>query len=112
MWLAWQLQKLLVIKYQKRQSIDPIGKAILITGCDTGIGSRLALKLDRIGFHVYAGCLQPNSDDANRLKELGSSNITILKMDVTKSEDIDAAYDFVFKDKIEKKISKKLVYKL
>ena len=36
-------------------SIDPRGKYVLISGCDTGIGHGLAIELDNGGFHVLAG---------------------------------------------------------
>jgi hypothetical protein len=34
------------------------GRAVLITGCDTGFGHDLALELYRKGWKVYAGCLR------------------------------------------------------
>ena len=34
-----------------------IGKAIVITGCDTGFGHDLSLRLVARGMIVYAGCL-------------------------------------------------------
>lgn len=33
-------------------------KAVLITGCDTGLGNALARTLDSIGFRVFAACLK------------------------------------------------------
>lgn len=33
------------------------GKAVLITGCDTGFGHALAKHLHKLGFTVFAGCL-------------------------------------------------------
>lgn len=33
-------------------------KAVLITGCDTGLGYALARTLDSIGFRVFAACLK------------------------------------------------------
>ena len=35
------------------------GRAVFITGCDTGFGHGLAHRLDRLGFKVFAGCLAP-----------------------------------------------------
>ncbi len=32
-------------------------KAVFITGCDTGFGRQLALKLAKKGFKIYAACL-------------------------------------------------------
>lgn len=33
------------------------GKAVLVTGCDTGFGHALAKHLHKLGFTVFAGCL-------------------------------------------------------
>ena len=35
--------------------INPQGKYVLISGCDTGFGHRLAIDLDRQGFNVFVG---------------------------------------------------------
>lgn len=40
---------------------DLTKKAVLITGCDTGIGNELAKRLDSLGFRVFAGCLKVQS---------------------------------------------------
>ena len=38
------------------KSMNDVGtKAVLITGCDSGIGHELAKHLDAQGFHVFAG---------------------------------------------------------
>ena len=36
---------------------NPQGRAVFITGCDTGFGNDLARRLDELGFKVFAGCL-------------------------------------------------------
>ena len=43
-----------------RGRIDPRGRGVFITGCDTGFGHDLAIKLDKLGFTVFAGCLVPS----------------------------------------------------
>ena len=42
-----------------RGRFKPAGKAVFITGCDTGLGHLLALRCDQIGLRVFAGCLLP-----------------------------------------------------
>ncbi len=42
-----------------RGRFKPSGKAVFITGCDTGLGYQLALRCDEIGLRVFAGCLFP-----------------------------------------------------
>ncbi|KAL1472820.1 hypothetical protein MTO96_022725 [Rhipicephalus appendiculatus] len=66
------------------------GKAVLITGCDTGFGHLLANYLARDGFLVFAGCLDANGEGAMTLKR--QSNIKVLQMDVTKDVEIEGAH--------------------
>ena len=69
----------------------------MITGCDTGFGHDLAESLHRIGFTVFAGCLNDCSDGALALKKLGAVTGTLhdIPMDVTSQEQVDAARDYV-----------------
>jgi hypothetical protein len=80
-------------RYFPSPTIDPNGKYVLITGCDTGFGRRLAIELDKQGFNVLAGVLIPTNVTA--FKEKLSSKATVFQLDITKQEDIDAAYDLV-----------------
>ncbi|XP_037503601.1 estradiol 17-beta-dehydrogenase 2-like, partial [Rhipicephalus sanguineus] len=66
------------------------GKAVLITGCDTGFGHLLAKYLARDGFLVFAGCLDAKGEGALSLKK--QSNVKVLQMDVTKDVEIDGAH--------------------
>ncbi|XP_077486124.1 D-beta-hydroxybutyrate dehydrogenase, mitochondrial-like [Amblyomma americanum] len=70
--------------------VDAKGKSVLITGCDTGFGHRLAKRLAENGFRVYAGCLSSVSDGACVLKLV--PNVHVLQLDVTKEDEIDEAY--------------------
>ncbi|XP_050048042.1 short-chain dehydrogenase/reductase family 9C member 7-like [Dermacentor andersoni] len=65
------------------------GRALLITGCDTGFGYRLAKRLSRKGFLVFASCLSSNSAGAEELKAL--PHVVVLELDVTKQEQVDKA---------------------
>ncbi|KAK6010438.1 hypothetical protein OSTOST_24535, partial [Ostertagia ostertagi] len=40
--------------------IDHRGKYVFITGCDSGFGRLLALKLLKMGVNVFAGCYTEN----------------------------------------------------
>ncbi|XP_054933758.1 retinol dehydrogenase 7-like [Dermacentor andersoni] len=70
--------------------VSGYGKAVLITGCDTGFGHLLAKFLARDGFLVFAGCLDANGEGATSLKKL--ANVKVLQMDVTKDAEIDGAH--------------------
>lgn len=63
-------------------------KVVLITGCDSGFGHRLARRLDALGFTVVAGVLAKEGEGAKELAERCSSRLRVLPMDVTKVEDV------------------------
>lgn len=58
-----------------------VSRAVLVTGCSTGIGRATALRLHRAGFPVYATARRPETMSA-----LESGGITILPLDVTDEE--------------------------
>ena len=61
-------------------------KYVLITGTSTGIGRNLAETLARNGYRVYAGARKDKD-----LAELNAiENITAVRLDVTKQDEIDA----------------------
>jgi short-subunit dehydrogenase len=74
-------------------NIDPKGKYVLISGCDSGFGRELAIKLDQQGFIVFAGVFNRNSEIS--LQNNLSKQATIFSLDITKQIDIDVAYDLV-----------------
>lgn len=76
--------------------VSPDGKAVLITGCDTGFGHLLAKFLARDGFLVFAGCLEAKGPGATSLKKL--ARVRVLQMDVTKDDEIEDAYRIIHED--------------
>ncbi|CAF1007230.1 unnamed protein product [Rotaria sordida] len=74
-------------------NINPNGKYVLISGCDSGFGHGLAIELDKQGFNVLAGVFV--SDNVISLKEKLSSRATVFRLDITKQEDIDVAFELV-----------------
>ena len=74
-------------------NINPNGKYVLISGCDTGFGHELAIDLDQQGFNVLAGVFVLNN--VTVLKNKLSSKATVFHLDITKQEDIDATFDLV-----------------
>ncbi|XP_066036459.1 D-beta-hydroxybutyrate dehydrogenase, mitochondrial-like [Chamaea fasciata] len=77
--------------------LEPAGRAVLITGCDSGFGHLLALRLHRLGFTVFAGCLCPGGDGARRLQREagGAGRLRVLRLDVTRACDVRAAKELV-----------------
>ncbi|XP_054859276.1 retinol dehydrogenase 5 [Eublepharis macularius] len=68
-------------------------KYVFITGCDTGFGNLLAKRLDKKGFRVLAGCLTLKGADS--LQRAASPNLRTTLMDVTDSESICKAVEWV-----------------
>lgn len=67
--------------------------AILITGCDSGIGYSIAKYCHEIGFTVFAACLNEESEGSILLKQL--EDVYIVQLDVTSSESILYALTYV-----------------
>ena len=61
-------------------------KSVLVTGASTGIGRHLAETLASQGHHVYAGARK--DEDLAALNAI--ENITAVRLDVTKQDEIDA----------------------
>merc|ERR1712127_102127 len=58
-------------------------RCVLITGCDTGFGHRLAQHLEGLGFTVFAGCLFADRDGAAELRALAKPRLNVVQLDVT-----------------------------
>uniref|UniRef100_A0A669P832 HMG box domain-containing protein n=1 Tax=Phasianus colchicus TaxID=9054 RepID=A0A669P832_PHACC len=79
-------------------ALEPAGRAVLITGCDSGFGHLLALRLHRLGFTVFAGCLRPGGEGARRLQREAAADagrMRVLRLDVTRGRDVLAAKELV-----------------
>lgn len=68
-------------------------KAVVVTGASTGIGEACALRLDRMGFSVFAGVRREADGDALRAK--ASERLVPLILDVTDAATIAAAAETV-----------------
>jgi NAD(P)-dependent dehydrogenase (short-subunit alcohol dehydrogenase family) len=68
-------------------------RSVVITGASTGIGEACALRLDGMGFRVFAGVRKDADGDALRAK--ASERLTPVRIDVTDAASIAAARDAV-----------------
>lgn len=68
-------------------------KYVFITGCDTGFGNLLAKQLDKRGMKVLAACLTDNG--AEELKKETSTRLQTIILDVTDSQSVSAAAQWV-----------------
>ncbi|XP_013383713.1 D-beta-hydroxybutyrate dehydrogenase, mitochondrial-like isoform X1 [Lingula anatina] len=84
-------------KDRAARRVDYGNKAVLVTGCDTGLGHELVKRLDVRGLTLFAGCLSESSQGAMKLKEVCSDNVHVLQLDITKDEEVNAAFNFVSK---------------
>ncbi len=73
--------------------MDRTKGAVVITGASTGIGATCALYLDKLGFQVFAGVRK--EADAVQLRQMASSNLVPIFIDVTDTNTILAAKTFV-----------------
>ena len=71
------------------------GKAVLVTGCDTGIGNALARHLDKCGFRVFAGCLFEKGEGAHKLRDECTGKLQVVQMDVTNDQQVTEVAQFV-----------------
>jgi NAD(P)-dependent dehydrogenase (short-subunit alcohol dehydrogenase family) len=70
-----------------------VSRAVLITGCSTGIGRATALRMHRAGFPVYATARRPEA-----LSVLETLGISVLPLDVTDEESMVNAVKRVTED--------------
>src|SRR5687768_4483623 len=82
-------------KRPKSTSLMPQAKdrAIVITGASTGIGEACVLHFDRPGWRVF-GTVR-SEQDAAAMRDKGSERVTPIRLDVTDSESIQAAAEFL-----------------
>ena len=61
-------------------------KYIFITGCDSGFGNLFAKRLDKLGCHVFAGCLTEKGED--ELRKVCSDRLVTLPLDVADHDSV------------------------
>ncbi|XP_046922338.1 retinol dehydrogenase 16-like [Lynx rufus] len=80
--------------YRERQVVSDLrDKYVFITGCDSGFGNLLARQLDLRGLRVLAACLTEKG--AEQLRDQTSDRLETVILDVTKTESISAATEWV-----------------
>uniref|UniRef100_A0A4W2FS59 Retinol dehydrogenase 16 n=1 Tax=Bos indicus x Bos taurus TaxID=30522 RepID=A0A4W2FS59_BOBOX len=80
--------------YRERQVVSHLrDKFVFITGCDSGFGNQLARQLDLKGLRVLAACLMKQG--AEQLRNQTSDRLQTVILDVTKTESVAAATEWV-----------------
>ena len=95
-WFSWQAGSYLYkghIVHRTFAKVSPIGKTILVTGCDSGLGQHYVWRLNSYGFRVIATCLQPDGSGAQGLRDKCSNRdkLHIIQMDVTSDADVSSS---------------------
>ncbi|XP_076003030.1 11-beta-hydroxysteroid dehydrogenase type 2 [Genypterus blacodes] len=67
------------------------GKAVFITGCDSGFGKAAAKCLDALGFEVFATVLDLSGEGARELQRTCSGHLTIFQVDITQPQQVQQA---------------------
>ncbi|XP_008301269.1 D-beta-hydroxybutyrate dehydrogenase, mitochondrial [Stegastes partitus] len=85
-----------------RGAVEVKGKAVFITGCDSGFGNALAKHLHKLGFTVFAGCFlrDEGGEGAKELEEFHSDRMKVVQLDVCNEEQVNKAVEFI-KDNLE-----------
>ena len=81
----WAIRQLKIRDYQSRY--------VLVTGCDSGFGNKLAKQLDELKVNVFACCLTKTA--VENFRKISSSKLTAIEMDVTKDASIEKAMEIV-----------------
>lgn len=71
-------------------------KYVLITGCGSGFGKEIAIRLDQMGFRVFATCRTKAGEDA--VKEVCSDRVKTYAMDVTDSKQVRHVFEMIKKE--------------
>lgn len=103
--LAYGLWWIYVVLGRRVEMLPMRGKAVLITGSDTGFGHALAKLLSDKGVTVFAGVLDENSPGAEELRRHGSvfpqgpegpeGSLHVLQLDVTDCGQIEQAHRYI-----------------
>ncbi|XP_029314039.1 D-beta-hydroxybutyrate dehydrogenase, mitochondrial [Cottoperca gobio] len=85
-----------------RGLVEVKGKAVLVTGCDSGFGNALAKHLHKLGFMVFAGCLfkDKGGEGAKELEDIHSDRLKVVQLDVCSEEQVSQAAEYI-KDNLE-----------
>ncbi|XP_061613213.1 11-beta-hydroxysteroid dehydrogenase type 2 [Phyllopteryx taeniolatus] len=76
---------------KKDKLLPACGKAVVITGCDSGFGKATARHLDSAGFRVFATVLDASGEGAGELRRTCSERLTLLQLDITQPQQVQRA---------------------
>ncbi|KAM9825282.1 11-beta-hydroxysteroid dehydrogenase type 2-like isoform 2-T2 [Syngnathus typhle] len=102
--LAWGAATRMLARALKRDDVEhkrdepkedkllaACGKAVVITGCDSGFGKATARHLDGLGFRVFATVLEAEGEGACELQRACSPRLSLLQLDITQPQQVRGA---------------------
>lgn len=77
-----------------KRLISSRGRAVIISGCDSGFGNELAVRLNGLGFFTIATCRDVGSDGAQQLGQRVrfTDRLLVIQVDVTNDSQIDTSF--------------------
>ena len=92
-----------VLRLASRPAVESYaGKAVFVTGCDSGFGRMMALRFSEAGAHVFAACLTQSAAETLTAEAKGKSGrVTTVILNVTNEQQVQEAFAFV-KAELEK----------
>ena len=78
---------------QKNTVEDITNKYVLITGCTSGFGKEIAMRLDQLGFRVFATCRTKEGQDS--LRGVCSDRVKAYVMDVTDRGQVQEVFEMI-----------------
>ncbi|KAM4573644.1 17-beta-hydroxysteroid dehydrogenase type 2 isoform 1-T6 [Odontesthes bonariensis] len=80
---------------RRRKLLPAQDRAVLVTGCDSGFGHALAMRLSAAGLKVFAAVLDVHGAGAQRLRARALENLHVLQLDVTDSSQAQAVFRYI-----------------
>lgn len=94
--ISYCLCRYILVHFPPTIPVDPCNKAIIVTGAASGFGRDLCIKLDKLGFTVFAGVRSIQNDQrVDTLVQSCSVKLRVIKLDVTKEEDIETVHQLI-----------------
>ncbi|XP_055637730.1 D-beta-hydroxybutyrate dehydrogenase, mitochondrial [Toxorhynchites rutilus septentrionalis] len=95
--VAAGLLLVLLSRRERRKRTATERSVVFVTGCDSGLGFNVAKQCHRLGFTVFAGCLNVDSEGASLLKEVSkeTGRLVVLPLNITLEESIMIAHKMV-----------------
>lgn len=81
--------------FLKRKLVNTHGKYVIVTGCGSGFGRAIALRLQEYGFRVIATC--KTQEAAEKLSQETDERTLVMRLDVRESKQIYEVYEVIKK---------------